>query len=165
MRQRREHDHGRRRATGAWARALAAAAFLAIIPVRPAVAAPAGDTPSFSEVLDVQLVVVEAVVLDAAGRPVTDLRPADFALFEDDAPVTLEHVELWEPERRLATATHRPRAAARPGGAAAVAVFLDEFPSARQPHPRPAEDRGRVGKKWSERSRHGALYDGNTPSC
>ncbi len=48
------------------------------------------DRPSFSEVVDVQLVNVEVWVSDGQGRPVTGLGPDDFEVREDGKPVTVE---------------------------------------------------------------------------
>ena len=48
------------------------------------------DRPSFSEVVDVQLVNVEVWVSDNRGRPVTGLGPDDFDVREDGEPVTID---------------------------------------------------------------------------
>ncbi len=48
------------------------------------------DRPSFSEVVDVQLVNVEVWVSDNRGRPVTGLGPDDFEVREDGDPVTID---------------------------------------------------------------------------
>ncbi len=48
------------------------------------------DRPSFSEVLDVQLVNIEVWVSDRQGRPVTGLGPDDFEVREDGELVTVD---------------------------------------------------------------------------
>ncbi|MCY3931781.1 MAG: VWA domain-containing protein, partial [Acidobacteria bacterium] len=69
---------------------------LSIVGLAAAGAAPAsaqaqdGEPPSFSEVVDVQLVNVEVWVSDRRGRPVTGLGPDDFEVREDGEPVTID---------------------------------------------------------------------------
>ncbi|HXT20860.1 MAG TPA: VWA domain-containing protein [Thermoanaerobaculia bacterium] len=93
-----------------------------------AAATPSSEAPTFGEVVDVQLVTVEAVVLDSDGKPIPDLSAADFKLFEDNAPVTLEHVELVDgraasPAGGVAITSS---AAAAEDAPLNLAVFLDE---------------------------------------
>ena len=131
MREQRRHSIRHWLAVRAQGRALsvAAMALLGLATGHAAVAAtPAGEAPAFGEVVDVQLVVVEAVVLDERGKPVLDLQPGDFALFEDEKPMTLEHVEL------VGASASGDRATGSPGATAAtadmpplhLAIFLDE---------------------------------------
>ena len=47
-------------------------------------------------------VVVDVIVRDKAGRPVTDLKAADFQLFEDDQPQDIGNVTLIAPPSTLA---------------------------------------------------------------
>jgi VWFA-related protein len=109
---------------------LTAASLLTLATGRAAVAAtPTGDAPAFGEVLDVQLVTVEAVVLDRDGKPVTDLQSADFRLFEDDTAVPLEHVEFVGLPRTTTTAKQPATAGTAEEAVDAplqLAVFLDE---------------------------------------
>ena len=75
-----------------------------------------------------QLVTVEAVVLDDDGKPVVDLQSADFELFEDGAPVPIEHVEFVGLPRTTATVRQRMAAGAEEAVEVPLqlAVFLDE---------------------------------------
>ena len=70
--------------------ALVIAGLAAAVPVAGVAQAQDADRPSFSEVVDVQLVNVEVWVSDRRGRPVTGLGPDDFEVREDGEPVTVE---------------------------------------------------------------------------
>ncbi len=59
-------------------------------PATVAAQAQDADRPSFSEVVEVQLVNVEVWVSDNRGRPVTGLGPDDFEVREDGKPVTID---------------------------------------------------------------------------
>jgi VWFA-related protein len=52
------------------------------------------DVPTFSS--QVALVTVDAVVLDADGKPVRGLTREDFALFEDGAPQAIASFEAFD---------------------------------------------------------------------
>jgi VWFA-related protein len=76
---------------------------------------------------------IDAVVTDAQGRPVLDLRPADFELLENGAAKPLASVELRtlprasvEEAGSIATDADESRAAVRPG-TRVFAFLLDEF--------------------------------------
>ncbi len=62
----------------------------AAVPLIAAAQAQDAEPPSFSEVVDVQLVNVEVWVSDNRGRPVTGLGPDDFEVREDGEPVTID---------------------------------------------------------------------------
>src|SRR5262245_1003407 len=101
--------------------------FLAALAAASAAAAPSSsEAPRFGEVMDVQLVSVEAVVVDAAGQAVLDLQPGDFRLFEDDAPVPLEHVELVGGGGRAAAAPAPGSGGSEGEAPLHLAVFIDE---------------------------------------
>lgn len=51
---------------------------------------PAAEQPPITFRVDVNYVEIDAVVVDADGRPVRDLTRADFQLFEDGVPQTIE---------------------------------------------------------------------------
>jgi len=71
------------------------------------------DTPVIR--INVNLVQVDAVVTDAAGRPVTDLRADDFELLQDGKPraiTSFEFVDLRKPTS--ATSTRSPSPQRRP---------------------------------------------------
>ncbi len=127
MRSHRPIDGGR---SGAGSRRWLVTLALAALPLLSASAAAAAATveaPTFGEVVDVQLVAVEAVVIDANGREVTDLQPGDFSLFEDGAPVPLEHVEYVGKPAAAGAGGSAPAPAAEVGGAPLqLAIFLDE---------------------------------------
>jgi len=63
---------------------------LAVLVSTLAAGQPSSEPPSFSEVVDVQLVNVEVWVSDGRGRPVTGLGPDDFEVREDGEPVNLD---------------------------------------------------------------------------
>lgn len=76
---------------------------------------------------------IDAVVTDAQGRPVLNLRPADFELLENGASRPLTAVELRTPARPdtaearpVATEEDEARAARQPG-TRVFAFLLDEF--------------------------------------
>jgi VWFA-related protein len=48
-------------------------------------------TPDFSIHIDVDLVQVDATVTDAQGRPVSDLKPEDFEILQDNTPQKITH--------------------------------------------------------------------------
>jgi VWFA-related protein len=90
-------------------------------------AAPPGEPPRFSEIMEVQLVALEVVVEDAGGRPITDLAPSEFSVFEDGAQVPLEHVELVRASVRTGSS---PVGSTATGGderpPVHLAIFVDE---------------------------------------
>lgn len=94
-----------------------------------------GERPSFSEVVDVQLVNVEVWVSDNRGRPVTGLGPDDFEVREDGEPVTVDffsEVTDAVSARPVAEADPpRPEPEAAGGGAAAepahLVLYFDEL--------------------------------------
>ena len=88
-----------------------------------------GEAPTFGEVVDVQLVAIEVVATDEHGQAITDLAPTDFSVFEDGAPVTLDHVELVRRGAATPAASGAAATASTPGEEsppAHVAVFIDE---------------------------------------
>jgi VWFA-related protein len=86
---------------------------------------------------------IDAVVTDARGRPIVDLRPSDFELIENGAARPLQHVELRSvsrdaPAPPIANVTDEEQAARQPG-TRVFAFFLDEF----HVSPGPGADRAR----------------------
>jgi VWFA-related protein len=167
MRQK-QHRCGNRRGGGTRrALVLVGAGLLILTAARAADAAtPTGDAPAFGEVVDVQLVTVEAVVLDADGKPVVDLQTADFELFEDAAPVPIEHVEFVGLPRATGTAKS-PAAAGTEEAVEAplqLAVFLDEVHVSAGSRIRMLQQMAEVlGKSLRPDDRvMVALYDGST---
>lgn len=75
--------------SGRWP-ALPAMAFSLLAPALGLAQERSGEPPSFSEVVDVQLVNVEVWVSDRRGNPVTGLGPDDFEVREDGEPVTVQ---------------------------------------------------------------------------
>jgi VWFA-related protein len=81
-----------------------------------------------------RLVTVDVSVTDARGRPVTDLKPADFELREAGTPLTLESVRLVRvtsapaaaPPEGIQSAADE-RLAAGQEEARLFAIFLDEY--------------------------------------
>ena len=71
----------------------------------------------FGDVVDVQLVNVEAWVSDATGAPVKGLTAADFELFEDGKPVEITYFAEIDGDRRVLGSVERVLAAADPGAA------------------------------------------------
>ena len=75
---------------------------------------------------------IDAVVTDASGRPIVDLRPADFELREDGVARPLDAVELRtlpkpsEVVQPIQTKSEEEQAARKPG-ARVFAFVLDEF--------------------------------------
>jgi hypothetical protein len=69
-------------------------------------------------------VVVDVIVRDKAGRPVTDLKAADFQLLEDDLPQEIGNVSLVAPASTLAAggAGAAPPGAPPPAPAGTVAA-------------------------------------------
>ena len=102
-------------------------------PVPSAVKGPAPDAAATRPAADVPAVRIDAVVTDANGRPIVDLRPSDFELLDNGsarpigavelrtlprtAPADLTPIETQEDEER----------AARQQGTRVFAIFLDEF--------------------------------------
>lgn len=87
---------------------------------------------------------IDAIVTDAQGRPILDLRPSDFELLENGVSKPLQAVELRTvpPEADSApieSATNEEPAARQPG-TRVFAFFLDEF----HVSPGPATDRVRA---------------------
>lgn len=81
---------------------------------------------------DIHRVRIDAVVTDAQGRPILDLRPTDFELLENGAVKPLDLVELRSMPRAsgdvppIETDADEKRAAREPG-TRLFAFFLDEF--------------------------------------
>lgn len=67
---------------------LTAVLLLSAVPARAGAQEPDPQLPTFRS--EVRLVLHSIAVLDASGRPVTDLQLADFVIYEDGAPVTVE---------------------------------------------------------------------------
>lgn len=89
------------------------------------------NTPADSAALP--SVRIDAVATDRGGRPVLDLRPADFELIENGAPIAVSSVELRMVSRTrlpdaapIETEADEVRAARQPGTRVFV-FFLDEF--------------------------------------
>jgi VWFA-related protein len=81
-----------------------------------------GDTPRIR---------IDAIVTDAQGRAILDLRPSDFELLENGVTKPIESVEVRRVVREsdstpIASATDQEQAARRPG-TRVFAFFLDEF--------------------------------------
>jgi VWFA-related protein len=76
---------------------------------------------------------IDAVVTDRHGKPILDLKPADFELIENGVPQKIGGVELRTPPSTVAGALapiESPRdeeSAARQPGTRVFAFFLDEF--------------------------------------
>jgi VWFA-related protein len=106
----------------------------------PPVAAAAGTGAS-----EIPPIRIDAVVTDATGRPILDLRPSDFELLEGGSPRPIAAVELRSLARTDAadvTPIHTERdeeRAARQPGTRVFAFFLDEF----HVSPGPSSDRVR----------------------
>jgi VWFA-related protein len=130
-----------------------------------AIAAPGRqDVPTFGEAMDVQLVLIETVVTDASGDLVQDLTAADFRVFEDGAPVAIEHLSLVKP----GGGGGDDRAPLPPGTASRqpleLAIFIDEVHVG-------AASRREMLREMAAELENGlekgdrvtiALYDGNT---
>jgi VWFA-related protein len=56
--------------------------------------AASGTEPTFSELVEVDVVNVEVHVVDKKGSPVTDLDVGEFKVFEDGQPVAISHFSL-----------------------------------------------------------------------
>src|SRR5690348_4309260 len=88
---------------------------------------PAAQTDS-----DQAAIRIDAVVTDANGRPIVDLRPADFELREDGVARPLDAVELrtlpkpGDAAPPIQTESDEEQAARKPG-ARVFAFVLDEF--------------------------------------
>lgn len=91
--------------------------------------APAGAVPGalFGEALDVELVNVEVFVSDGRGRPVLDLGPEDFRVFEDGRDVEVTHFSLIAEERPAGASSGEP-ATPEPVGTGAGAGPSDAEP-------------------------------------
>ena len=78
--------------------------------------------------VDVKVINVDVSVIDAAGKPVTDLNPADFEVLEDDTPQTMTNFAL---------VSRAPIHAAASSGksAASVSGFLGLSVLANSAHP------------------------------
>ena len=68
----------------------------------------------FGEVVDVQLVNVEAWVTDGRGAPIKGLSAADFEIFEDGKPVEISHFAEIDGDRQVLRSVERVLAAADP---------------------------------------------------
>jgi VWFA-related protein len=92
-------------------------------PAPDAAARPASEVPSIR---------IDAVVTDAKGRPILDLRPSDFEILENGSTRPIGAVELRTLPRAGAAATPietegDEERAAREKGTRVFAFFLDEF--------------------------------------
>ena len=105
--------------------ALAAAVVFSAIGLQPS----AGSEPSTIQ----RLVTVDVIAADARGRLVDDLKPGDFELREEGAPLTLESVRLVRVSTEQADAAALIRTASDERQAAVkedarlFAIFLDEY--------------------------------------
>jgi VWFA-related protein len=116
---------------------LAAAAWPALTSARLAGQQPASGGPrpagTESTASSVASVRIDAVVTDAQGRPILDLRPSDFELIENGVPVPAGSVELRTLPGAAVTdigpieTEADEEMAARQPGARLFAFFLDEF--------------------------------------
>ena len=89
---------------------------LSAAPAAPQTADKPG-TPTFGETVEVRLVNVETVVVDAANQPVRGLTKADFRLLVDGVEVPIDHFdEIVEP-----SAARAASAAPGPGACPAIA--------------------------------------------
>lgn len=77
--------------------------------------------PTFFEPLRVDLVMVEAVVTDRSGAPISGLTPDDFEVFEDGKPVEITHFRAADPPDNT-----DPAGAARPGGEVYLSLYIDD---------------------------------------
>ncbi len=104
---------------------LAAAVVFSAIGLQPT----AGSEPSTIQ----RLVTVDVIAADARGRLVDDLKPGDFELREEGAPLTLESVRLVRVSTEQADAAALIRTASDERQAAVkedarlFAIFLDEY--------------------------------------
>jgi VWFA-related protein len=74
-----------------------------------------GEEPyRFGEVVEVQLVNVEAWVTDGKGNPVKGLTAADFEILEDGQPVEITHFAELDGDREVERSVERVLAAASP---------------------------------------------------
>lgn len=94
------------------------------------------DRPSFSEVVDVQLVNVEVWVSDDRGRPVTGLGQDDFEVREDGKPVTVQFfnevsgavaARTAEPGGQPPDAVPQGEAVSNPAYPAHLVLYFDEL--------------------------------------
>lgn len=93
---------------------------------------PVAETPTRPDA-DIPSVRIDAVVTDANGRPILNLRPSDFELLENGSPRPIAAVELRTLPRidaadlaPIETERDEERAARQPG-TRVFAFFLDEF--------------------------------------
>ncbi len=94
------------------ARSLAFAALLSAL--AGGIAAQPPEAYRFGEVVDVQLVNVEAWVTDRKGNPITGLSAADFEVFEDGKPVEISYFAEIDGERQVLGSVERARATPSP---------------------------------------------------
>lgn len=99
----------------------------------PAVRADAPPTAKFEGALDVRVVNVEAVVTDARGRRVPDLKASDFRLLVDDQEVPIDFFsevrdgETVQSSPEVEATRPAPQAAPAPGPASInYLVFIDD---------------------------------------
>ena len=83
------------------------------------------ETYSFGEVIDVQLVNVEAWVTDGRGNPIKGLSAADFEVLEDGEPVEITYFAEIDGDRRVLDSVERVLAAADPEAAPAQPPAID----------------------------------------
>lgn len=93
-------------------------------------AQPPASTPEFGEVVEVDVVNVEAYVTDRSGNPVPGLRRDDFQIFEDGKPVEItnfDRIERIEPPAAGAPSPGGERAEAVPADPLHLVVYVDNF--------------------------------------
>jgi VWFA-related protein len=100
-----------------------------------AVALTIGVSTQAASAADPRSISTDAVVADAQGRAVSDLKPTEFEVFENGRPLTLESVrvvtaggsaEPGEMPRPILSRADEASEAARPG-TRLFAIFLDEY--------------------------------------
>ena len=131
--------------TGRRVRALLLASALLAVCARPTAVAQQPSPPAADNATQNR---IDAVVTDAQGRPILDLRASDFELLENGEPKPLQKVELRtlprDPDSSPIENLSDEQRAARQPGARVFAFFLDEF------HVSPGASTERVRQSISE---------------
>jgi VWFA-related protein len=91
-----------------------APAFMLAMALAGGAAAQNPEPYRFGEVVEVQLVNVEAWVTDGKGNPIKGLAAADFEILEDGEPVEITHFAELDGDREVMTSVERVLAAADP---------------------------------------------------
>ena len=86
-------------------RRLGVSVALSVLAIGPGVSQERQGVPSFKALVDV--VTVDAIVLDAKGQPVPGLGLADFELFEDSKPQAITSFEAVDHRSKAGADTHR----------------------------------------------------------